>query len=974
MNPQKQENWPAAVAGALLILMVGAASAQEPTGSLFGVVRDLDGGVLPGVTIELSGLGEHRTQASDRLGQFRYLRLDPGDYSIRATLDGFAALEYQDIEVRVARSSSVDLALTPALQEVITVTSESPLLDTRRLSQGTHVTEIELQTIPTSRDPWGLMSQTPGVNTNTVDVGGSRNFQATITGPGVQSQENQWRFDGVNVENFGGGESGTYYNFDDFEQVEISTGGNDITRKEAGVSINLVTRRGTNQFRGSARFLITDKNLFLFFKESSPDVDPDDLPAGQEGIVTDQLNRIEDIGFEAGGPVLLDRLWFWGSFGQNDVSLVRTGGQPLERRVESSSLKINAQPVSANSLVGWWNSAEKVEPNRGAGPSRSPASTWLFTAPTEILKIEDSHVFSGSFFLTGMWAKVDAGIAVTPNACVSAGGCDEVTETLWDSNGVWQNSFLYGGGRLPSQEWLLDGSNFFSGGTSSHELKFGAGYRTWEYISPLVWPGRNVGHIAGEVFGAPPGPVDFVFAQRGGEDGLAKIDYTSLWLQDTISLGAWTINAGLRYDHQAAENVPTTVAANPAFFDVMPAVEFAGNEMTPWDDILPRLGVTFALGDRRRTLLQASYARFSGQCCPIERINPIEFNYATFLFIDGNDNNMWDGPEEPYELVDTFNFDPEDPLALETLNENDPNLEAPLTDEVMVGVEHSFFPELVAGIKVTWRNTSHWLETRDRIRDRETGEIRLATEDDYQYDHTVTVTHPDGQPYDVDFYRLREDYAFTSGSLLTNGDRDVEYLGATATLTKRLADRWMLRGYLNYGRPEWDVPASYGLFQNPMNQIGDDPGELWGQRSDGRLGGVMQLHSQWSFNVNGLYQIAPDRPWGFDVAGNIFGREGYPIPYEATSLDSTFKLWTAQATAEPDDFRYDDLYTIDLRFEKEFAATGALGLTFSADLFNALNSGVVLTRRIDLNGPRANWVEETLSPRIWRLGVRLNWR
>ena len=136
----------------------------------------------------------------------------------------------------------------------------------------------------------------------------------------------------------------------------------------------------------------------------------------------------------------------------------------------------------------------------------------------------------------------------------------------------------------------------------------------------------------------------------------------------------------------------------------------------------------------------------------------------------------------------------------------------------------------------------------------------------------------------------------------------------------------------------------------------------------------MQLHSHWSFNVNGLYQIAPNRPWGFNVAANIFGREGYPIPYVATSFDSTFKTWTAQATDEPDDFRYDDLYTVDLRFEKEFAATGNMGLTFSADLFNALNSGVVLARRTDLNGPRPNWVQETLSPRVWRLGVRLNWR
>ena len=345
--------YPGLLLAVLLVLGSAAALAQEPTGDLFGVVRDTEGEMLPGAAIELSGLGENWVRVSDSHGQFRYLKLDPGLYAIRATLDGFGTLDYRNIEIRIARSTSVELVMSPAIQDVISVTSESPLLDTRRLSQGTHVTEIELQTIPTSRDPWGLLTQTPGVTSNHIDVGGSHNLQATFTAPGVDSTQNQWRFDGVDVGNVGIGQSGTYYNFDDFEQVEISTGGNDITRKEAGVSVNLVTRRGTNEFRGSARFLVTDDDLFLFFKESTPDVDTEDFPPGQDGVVTDQLDRIQDIGFEAGGPVLRDRLWFWGSFGQNDVSLIRTGGQNIDRYLETASFKINAQPLTANSLVAW---------------------------------------------------------------------------------------------------------------------------------------------------------------------------------------------------------------------------------------------------------------------------------------------------------------------------------------------------------------------------------------------------------------------------------------------------------------------------------------------------------------------------------------------------------------------------------------------------------------------------------------------
>jgi hypothetical protein len=110
------------------------------------------------------------------------------------------------------------------------------------------------------------------------------------------------------------------------------------------------------------------------------------------------------------------------------------------------------------------------------------------------------------------------------------------------------------------------------------------------------------------------------------------------------------------------------------------------------------------------------------------------------------------------------------------------------------------------------------------------------------------------------------------------------------------------------------------------------------------------------------------------VAGNIYGREGYPIPLYTQAFSPDTGSKKAQAMATADDFRYDDVFTVDLRFEKEFAASGNVSLTVMADLFNALNEGYVLQRWGHLNLPTANYVLETLSPRIWRLGVRLNWR
>ncbi|MEM6702432.1 MAG: carboxypeptidase-like regulatory domain-containing protein, partial [Acidobacteriota bacterium] len=157
---------------ALMLVVPALAFAQAPTGNVFGTVADKDGAALPGVTVTLSGLGAPRTQITDSQGQFRFLALDPGTYSIKAELEGFGAIEYPGVTVSVNRNTSIPLTLTAAVEETITVTSETPLLDERKLQQGTSISQVELEKIPTARDPWAILNQTPGVLVDRVNVGG----------------------------------------------------------------------------------------------------------------------------------------------------------------------------------------------------------------------------------------------------------------------------------------------------------------------------------------------------------------------------------------------------------------------------------------------------------------------------------------------------------------------------------------------------------------------------------------------------------------------------------------------------------------------------------------------------------------------------------------------------------------------------------------------------------------------------------
>lgn len=143
-------------------LMTGPSSAQLQTGNLYGTVTDNQGQSLPGATVTITGNGPPQVQVTNAQGQFRFLGLTPGGYQLTAALDGFSTVEYPNIDVKVGRDTTVEVTLTPAVEEVITVTSESPLLDERKISTGTEVTQTELDKIPTSREPWVVVQRLPG--------------------------------------------------------------------------------------------------------------------------------------------------------------------------------------------------------------------------------------------------------------------------------------------------------------------------------------------------------------------------------------------------------------------------------------------------------------------------------------------------------------------------------------------------------------------------------------------------------------------------------------------------------------------------------------------------------------------------------------------------------------------------------------------------------------------------------------------
>src|SRR5437016_8412640 len=249
----------AIIAAAVCALFAVSAFAQFQTGNIYGKVQAKDGSALPGVTVTLSGQGAPANAVSDAQGNFRFLNLSPGGYTLKAELAGYGTSTRAGISVRVGSNADVTMTLNPSVSESITVTAEAPLLDVRKAGNGINVTKVELEKIPTSRDPWTVLQQAPAVQVDRINVGGNQSGQQSVyNARGATSDQNTWNMDGVNITDMGAtGSSPTYYDFDAFEEMQITTGGSDPRVMTPGVQLNMVTKRGTNDWRGSGRYFYT---------------------------------------------------------------------------------------------------------------------------------------------------------------------------------------------------------------------------------------------------------------------------------------------------------------------------------------------------------------------------------------------------------------------------------------------------------------------------------------------------------------------------------------------------------------------------------------------------------------------------------------------------------------------------------------------------------------------------------------------
>jgi hypothetical protein len=983
---------------AAMVAITSPLVAQVRNGNLFLTVTDERDATLEGVQVVLAGSDFSRTVNTDAEGKARFVEVVPGRYDLTLSNRGFNTMILQGVQIDAGANASFDVKLQRSeLVEEVVVTARTPLLDQRKMGTETIFTKSEIEKVPTARDPWSVITTIPGVTSDRVNVAGSEaGQQAQFVGKGDDGNQTVWMMDGVEFTDIAAiGGSSTYLDFNAFEQIGFATAGADFEAQTPGVQLEFVTKQGSNRHTGTARLIYAESQFQTENSEglSQPDwIDPDTPLSGNK------VNEIFEKNFDLGGPLIRDKLWYWFGFTQNDINVALITGQPDETKLRNVSFKIHGQAGGKTTYKAFYTDGEKIKEGRGGGIDRPPETTWTQEGPTPIYGGSVSHFFTPDLEVTLQASSVEGGFGFIP-------GGDFSQQIFQDSAGVFSRTFSIYETARPQDQFMVKGNYFFDTGSWDHELKFGFRYKTAAVNSFSKYSEADM--IATKAY-----EPNYVYLYRELNTSVDH-EYTNAWIGDTVLKGPWTINAGLHFSQQSGEQAPSTANPNGTFPTVIQGLDFDGFDPGfTWRDISPRLGVTYTFDWEKRLLLRASYGSYVDQLgtAVLSYNLPLTYVGVAYGWNDLNDDD-WVDQGELYAVdgagnfttpVDTtsdatacvdalgwFNIDPCDTGAASSPFQIDSNLDAPKVNEFIVGAEYEVLKDFTIAAAFTMREKDRLIWTplyNDTVFQAEGRLETLAGSSIYDCTPTTTGTAPDGREWTENYCAI-DDYTDLHPGLArweTNmpGYKQ-SYKGLELTATKRLSNKWMLRGFFSYA--DWTnsfsgealSPGIYGLGAttqsgDPTNFRGgttDDGGSIAVQSlSSGNKRDVFVGSSRWQMNINGMYQL----PMGWSISGNLYGREGYGIPYHANVSVPGEGTKNVQVEGV-DTVRYDDLYMLDLRAAKLFTLEGNTTVEVAIEGFNITNENTTLqiNNRMD-NDETYNRIGEILSPRIYRFMFTVN--
>jgi len=958
-------------------------AAQDFRGRISGTVTDNTGAVLPGVTVTASSpaLIQPQVQVTNSDGTYRMIALPPGVYTLVFELPGFQTLRREGIRVVINQTLPVDAQLQVAtLQETVTVTGDSPVVDTSSTTLGTNFTKELLTEIPNARDVWAAMAQAPGLQMQAYDVGGSHTgTQTGYVTYGVDVQ-NQTKIEGIDTTEGTDANAG-YFDFGSFEEFQVGGAGNSAENFAAGASLTITVKSGGDRISGN---WYSDWEGDATISDNVPDAFRTALNRDDDGFFVrtplqrgNPIDRQYDINFNVGGPLWKGKVWGFYSYRLDDQYKFILGSDDLARSklTNDYTFKGTFQLTRNNQLIGFLNKRNKLQDKRDLGPTTPLSATRYQSSRNYPYKLEWTSVLNDRMFLDVIAGQWDNLFPLRPSFEVGTytgpwepGRIDLANNQRFERGGhdSYQNQVR------KKPQFYASLSYFKDGWKGSHDFKFGYDWkrdrRNFFRDQPfdIFYRDRNGATNQVDLYNTPVSPVN-------------DVDYQSAWIQDNWQLTErLTLNLGGRFEHyrdgwpeqQFAPHGHAMLAnwTDPVYREFVAPRTVEARTVAKTNTFAPRAGFAYDLTGDHKTVLKAFFGqfRFNSADTLADDENPVGRAQLRYEFDDLNGNRVLDGPDELGRLLSTEGGG--------GFVRTDRDIDRPYGSEISTNLEREIVEGLSGRVSYVYKNLRNvW------------GEVDVIRDPAYVIPFTILDPGPDairGTGDDQSLATFDRPAAIDSERVFTNPSdpaNKADFHTVEFALNRRFSGKWMLLTSFGYtwlnqqhdessptgataiagnGRAD---PYVYRPAQNMFGNEGRETSTNWNYKLTGRY--VLPF----DIGTSGSWKVQSGRNWGRTLNVNFSG-------------DGSQNVRVEPVTAH----RAPTVAIMDLRFDKSFRFGKFGKLTGMVDVFNVLNSGVVTnfrtstaTANVTINGVRQpistfQEVIAILDPRIVRFGLRFD--
>jgi hypothetical protein len=917
-----------------LALLSGTPALAQTAASIVGQVVDESGATLPGVTVTATSPAlqvPSITAVTDERGEYRLTPLPIGVFAVTYELAGFQTVKREGLRLTSGFTARVDLSLkVGGLQESVTVSGASPVVDVASTATSTRLTAEVLETTPTGRVGFfALLQQAPGVR-NTIDIGGSSANANSITFRSFGQSGEAWQMlEGILTASAKTGQSGNYFDYASVEEARVQTVGADASMPLRGVMMDVTVKSGSNQFKGTTWWQQTNSS----FQSSNLD----DALRSQGITEPAEIRARWTVNSDLGGRVVRDKLWFYigGTRNVNNETVLGVS-------------KPDGTPAEDNKTSDWYNTKISYQ----ASTNHKFVAFQQYQKKDSIRNVTqfvpwESRTFQALKGITakGEWQGVWSSSLVT-----------SVTSGIWQ----WNSPFSCPGTTAPATLDLATqmrtgcGTGSATGGEDplernipvratatwfrpdlflgNHEFKAGM-----DYVHSLISRRRPARPVEGEYQlnfrnGVPNQFVTYNFPV----EPITNSDYLGFYLMDSWSVARrLTLNVGLRYANDRGY-VPEQCRVAGTF---APAECYQRIDFKTWNSFAPRVAASFDVFGTGRTVAKGGWARFDHRRLVDPEVLGANANVqtaTTYTWRDLNGDRKWQPGES--------NLDPNGPdfvsrTGFQNLVPNANELQ-PKQDEFMGSLEHEIVDNL--GIRVTgiYSIARRDYRLQNTFRPRGLFNIPITNADPGPDGVRNTADDPGVNITYYEYPRSVQGAAFQQ-SQLVNYPLNSTFTSLDVSLTRRLVDKWMMQA---------SYSATWKNAQNVAVLPEDNPNADFNTQDN---------NLEWIAKVSGSYRFR----WGILASAMFEARSGEPWARTVLFTGGT-TIPNLVMNVEPIGTRfYPVAHHVSARLEKAFTVFRSHEAAVRFNIYNLLNENMTLTANTR-SGATFNRPLTIMAPRL----------